>query len=444
MRLRLLRLGLGVFLLSVTGFSTPQSLADGPISERDFVPSLVIGQQGLPQVDRNALLQLEGIQWRDGALAVPPEAVPHLSDVLGAREMDVVGLVAAQELLFRPDFQSQMRGYDPEIVRDLVDDRLKAEPQQCKLAPGLAGCQKREAILTTLRGLEAVSAECRQAAERFQRIQVCRGSACKQHRRVIENFDAQCLYQPTEGTGPAAMSQGAADGLTALDVTVVIQHRVGPDRWTHLCGGLILSGERILTARHCLNYAGQSRFRALSANDWRAVRLSDGRVLNLSADGVVDRAPSSVADDYLILPLVLKSGDAPVRAAKLVLREASWSSATVVGYFDLYNTVATSVASLADVRSAIRAPRPGLCHVVEVRNRCVRTICQTVPGYSGSPLFANARDPDGALVLYGLISAPAVKDSLQCDAPTFGLNSQGPDTVSTSASLPPRSILERS
>lgn len=154
------------------------------------------------------------------------------------------------------------------------------------------------------------------------------------------------------------------------------------------CSGLLTSDGRFITARHCIGIGpyGNLRVRQANTNAVRGVRRIDQNTApGVPGDWAVFAlldAPFAGVRDYSVG--VPKPGDAayPVGMSLVSVHR---------------------LAPLTDVAAVIRTPRDGKCRVVVPANDCLQLACQTLQGFSGSPIFS-IPSAGGEPVLVGLLS----------------------------------------
>ncbi len=150
-----------------------------------------------------------------------------------------------------------------------------------------------------------------------------------------------------------------------------------------------------MTARHCIprDVAGLTLINA--SGTLPPTRLKSIR----QGQGVIDYVP----EDWAVLALVMTPGvtlkvvnshmvpfDAPAEVTLLGL----YPHALAADYYP--------VGSAHPMRS-IRFPKPGLCEAISLSDNCLQLACQTVRGFSGTPIFSSRR-PDGSYEVIGFVS----------------------------------------
>lgn len=350
------------------------------------------------------------------------------------------------------------RAFDPEVAIRAVRLVLDVAALKCSREATVAARQlcltnenvpELEAIV---RGLDNAP-DCPDAVKAFYDLDdPCRQGPCvtSSAREAYAKLDDQCMTALTpwidrngirHDAAPVGILTPGPDGQSALDAIVLIQIARPGEDWRPYCGGMLLQGSRVLTARHCL---GKIEHRnALRDSRVRALRTSDGETFELGWTEEARKPEGDITDDVLIVPIRLRSDQSAPKPPAVVLKSVDAPApAVALGYLHFRDYERRSgsneaVVSPVDWRAGLRYARPGLCHVVRENAGCVRTLCQTFPGYSGGPIFAEERDDAGRLVLYGLVSqASHNEESLSCSAPPLIAPTESSDRVSTDAVFP--------
>lgn len=201
---------------------------------------------------------------------------------------------------------------------------------------------------------------------------------------VAAAYDAACLgslsarYRggaPVASEPLPAVFTGGADGAGALSAVAILQVDDKP-----FCGGLLRNDRTVVTARHCVD-------RYLTAYQARRVTVRSAKgTQTWPVDWPATSAGSTqlVRDDWTVLKL---GGTAPVAVVATTLAKFDIAEAlTLVGSFSRYGLMDYQDQSEAWRRS-LRYPRAGMCHGLVVENGCLVLTCQTVPGFSGAPIF---------------------------------------------------------
>jgi hypothetical protein len=133
----------------------------------------------------------------------------------------------------------------------------------------------------------------------------------------------------------------------------------------------------------------------------------------------------AVRDDWIVLQIDTTE---PIGAAETVLeREPSLGPVSLAGHYAHFNYASYAQAGAPEWRRGLRFPRPDLCQTIKVVGDCLQLACETVRGFSGTPVFRAAPAASGsAIPVVGFISQRAHSDA-ECPtgplSPTLAVSS---------------------
>ncbi len=218
---------------------------------------------------------------------------------------------------------------------------------------------------------------------------------------VTQAYDAACLgslsprYRGATAVAAEpvpAVFTGGPDGTGALSAVAILEASGTP-----FCGGLLRSDRTVVTARHCVE-RNQSAFDANLVTVRSATGQQTWPVASLPASP--GSASQRVRDDWAVLKL---SGTAPVAVVDVALARFDIAQAlTLVGTFSGYPLMDYRDGS-AGWRHSLRYPRAGMCQGLVMDSGCLVLTCQTVPGFSGAPIFRMTGEGDTPTVV-GFVS----------------------------------------
>lgn len=351
-------------------------------------------------------LQLPQPHPSKGGLLVEPEAlIPKLeSETL-------------LDALKRKQIEVQIPS-DPEAIATALTIRAKTYGLDC---PKRAyACAQQDQLTKVAEGLRlgsSMAMGCAAAALEFQKSYTDGDPPPA----VARNYDMACLRSierrsvngvPEELVAPPALFGPEVHG--ALSAIGILEEKGSRP----FCGGLIRNDRTVVTAHHC--YEGKRQAFLQGAI---TVRPADGRhgPWRLAAEPVAEPASQgdAVKDDWVVLRIdTLDSIDAHEASLQPL---SALGEVTVLGHYAYFPEVDYVPGTPAENwRRGLRYPKPGLCQAVKVVGYCLQIACQTVRGFSGTPVFsASASKPDSPLRVVGFVSQPD-QDAGQCNG--FVLN----------------------
>jgi hypothetical protein len=307
--------------------------------------------------------------------------------------------------------QGMMMPFDPSLSTDYLGARLREAAEACTRNP--SQCGFRDALADTLGRLRAG----RDRAQGCGRAVTAYDVFYPERRApepVAAAYDRECLASfvargnppvlPPDPVPSVFVSGGrnaAAEG--ALHSVGLLQ--IGD---VSVCGALLRNDRTLVTARHCLVDEAAAAWEARTL----FVRTADGRArwkVGALVNGGVESS-EAVRDDWVVLRIDTSDpiGAADTALVPLVLP----AEITVLGSFMDFEAVGYPSASADDkLRRALRWPRTGLCQATRISLKCLQMFCQTVTGFSGSPIFLSAADPGSAIPVVGFVSRPGSTSS---------------------------------
>jgi hypothetical protein len=294
--------------------------------------------------------------------------------------------------------------------------------KRCTVTPSAPGCDKANSpnFESISKSLILTPPECDEAARKYRPVlgDCMTAGDCKANEpgSAAVAFDNACLASSLPWSSetrtrqadetPALFRKGGENAgvAGALNATVLIQF-FDSGTWRHHCGGLLRPGNRIITARHC--FTSHDAIEALK--DGRAHVRVLGRPeqaypLDRSAADISQGAPPAVESDRLTL--AFQGPTPPMPAPNVVFRSVTGpTEALVVGYYPHWSKArAANAPDVPEWLQGIRWPGNRMCHAMYAVGACLRLLCQTVPGYSGTPIFDAAGRGGEPLRVLGIVS----------------------------------------
>lgn len=292
----------------------------------------------------------------------------------------------------------------PEAVANALTVRASQLAAGCTPAISLR-CGERDALLGAAAGLRAGLAsapDCGAAARAF----APHYADADPPEAVARRFDVACLGS-VEGRRtddgavapapmPAVIAAGRADPAHGALAAVGILERSG----IPFCGGLIRPDATVVTAKHCYD-----RNRTGFDDGAVTVRPASGhagpwRIAGVKVSPQADT--DAAADDWIVLS-VTPGADFSAPQSTLAAMPLA-GEVTVLGHYAHFGAVGYADPGAPIWRKGLRYPREGLCQAVRLVGGCLQIACQTVRGFSGSPVLLPAAGADGRPQVVGFVS----------------------------------------
>lgn len=355
----------------------------GPMNEGPL-----LGSDGKP-------IQILGSDWRpiviydtDGRPRPQNWQIPDLFPVPNA-DADGASTLVANQLRKRLDQYSRPIG--PGTASQELYRAVNTTKQGCNGAPSIQ-CQFADALLGSADRLAAAAAaapDCERAAARFGEVYTTEKAAGSEAARA---FDMACLgsFAPRlddqGGARPELLANAEVDGI--LDIVGLLEAN-----GEIICAGLVRPDRKFITARHCMQGQGGVSLK---------VRFASKKLppLNVQARRHLPWTQLGVAADWAVLEL--EPGPALPISASRFSRLRGPGAVSLVG---LYRYVQPDVYAQEAVsfERDLRFPRNGFCEAIDELAGCLQLACQTVPGFSGTPIIAS-RGADGTVEVIGFLS----------------------------------------
>lgn len=298
--------------------------------------------------------------------------------------------------------------HDPLGIADGMDGEIQRLATSCRL--NHRSCEEAQSLAVTasaLRKAAAANPLCPAAAVEFIPYYADSDPPAE----VARRFDLACLgsFAPRLDLVGAESVQPAifrADNPQAGVLSAVAILQVGD---TPFCGGLLRKDHSLVTARHCFD---------AMAEDFRRGRVTARPAAGGAGPWPVSPMPlrtgdggDAVRNDWVMLKV--STPDA-IAAVDTTFQRASPGPVTLVGHYGFWDkTNYAPGAPSAGWQRGLRFPRDGLCQVVKVVDGCVQLACETVRGFSGTPIFVTSHSDGQPYAVVGFISQPN-GDATQC------------------------------
>jgi hypothetical protein len=373
-----------------------------------------------------------------GALGMSFEGIFSSND---QAKRQIVRLSAEVEHVFEP--KEAVKEFNLQLKEIEIQCALSSAAQAttCKKEKGYAG------IVAIRDKLIAAEGPCDIAAKAYYAAtNDCFDYGCQapSDKSAFKAFDDNCMnalqpWRHPDGivrADPAPRvfeTGGAEDGAEGALRAVVLLELIKGGQRQHLCGGLLLSGNRIVTARHCFETQYLQDMLRKGMIEVRFLKGADQTYALQWSDDIL-AGGSGVAGDRVVLSF---SAPNVFAAPRIEFVEPSVpADAVILGYFRDHDTerakddpnAVGGVPSQSVSWRGLRWARAGMCFAVNAKPGCIRALCQTIPGYSGAPIIDTATaSSDQPLKVYGLVSGP--------DAGQLGCGDRQPLTTLASSGV---------
>jgi len=362
---------------------------NGPsLRTSDGKPIMILGPDGQPVVIYDL-----------GGLPRPQDwQIPNLFPQFDTDDNDSPNLFIEQ---LRKRLEKFTRPIGPETAsQNLITEINKLRPacrtsltSPCAFLNSLQGSADRLAVAA------AAAPDCELASARFGEVYTRGRDVWSEAARA---FDMACLgsFAPRQGDGvgtrPEVLTNAETDGT--LDVVGLLEAN-----GEIICAGLLRPDRKFITARHCIEGRGSIPLKVRFASKAHPVMNVQGRPQHLPWSEL------GVKADWAVLELE-PGPPLPIPASRLTrLRQPR--AVSLVGFFRYVQPDVYAPGSVSFERD-LRFPRDGFCEAIDVLSGCLQLACQTVPGFSGTPIIAS-RGADGSVEVIGFLSRSEGNDS-QC------------------------------
>lgn len=358
----------------------------------------------------------------DGGLMLTPEAARRLLLTPSANRLSTLRLDVALQLFRVQATASPERTVAPDdIIATPIPGAFRELPGFTP-RPSVMPPAARDCALSQNRFLKDIEGELRSGTLTLNRSDDEWATLFD----AAKAFDHDCLE-------PIAIAPNDPAGVPLDRLAVLTAPGEGS-----FCMAAYLGEGRFITANHC-------RFDIWGApRDNLVVSLADGSKTNLPARFTSESQPfaSRGAADWAILVAPVLNGHHPASVLRTVA-PAVHGDIRLIGYFGLANLAATVESRQRPLwKDALRATRDigiNACRIVDVApggsaGGCVMHDCQSLPGFSGAPLFV--RSSDGSWGLAGVHVASAQADVVTA-CPTFAGSAYFAGAGNIAAGIPP-------
>lgn len=350
----------------------------GPLLGSDGKPIQILGSDGRPIVIYDTYGRPRPQNWQ----------IPNL---FPAPNTDADGASALVTDQLRKRLDQYSRPIGPGAASQELYRAVNTTKRGCDGTPSFQ-CQFADALRGSADRLAAAAVAapgCERAAAKFGEVYTREDAAGSDAARA---FDMACLgsFAPRlldQGSArPKLLANAEFDGL--LDIVGLLEAN-----GEIICAGLVRPDRKFITARHCIQgQEGASLKVRFASKKLPAMTVQTRRHPDLSRLGV--------AADWAVLEL--EPGPAlPIPASRFV-RLRGPGAVSLVGLYRYVHPDVYAKQAISFERD-LRFPRDGSCEAIDEIAGCLQLACQTVPGFSGTPIIAS-RGTDGSVEVIGFLS----------------------------------------
>ena len=325
-------------------------------------------------------------------IEVPQKLIDLSLSLPIASQIEDIVLVTKEDLA-----RFEQPGADANVIDfvdlpDAMEDAIAGLTRSCERTGVASYCVARDRLVAIQPGLDNPSPKVVQCSE-------AANAAHRAWQADTEGWHSTTEAGAWEDACLAPLDAPSNAAGSSLDPAIMSAIGVLSFHEKPFCSGLFIADGLFVTAQHCYRSGGLS-VRQAGSNEIRTL------------DRVDSNALPGVPNDWAVFRV---TGGAP-----LVVQATEFSppgDSTDVYPVGLSLVAASRNAPLADITQTIRAPRDNMCPILFEIEGCLHLACQTMPGFSGAPVFlGRAASEQGVPKVVGLLSGGS--DGGSCKGPT--------------------------
>lgn len=230
-------------------------------------------------------------------------------------------------------------------------------------------------------------------------------------KEIASAFDISCLgslvpRKSALGVVPPDTLPPILQGTT-LNSIGLLMHGEEP-----LCAGLLRNDRTMVTAGHCFT---DREIAWARAKELWVLPLSNGHSRWAIAANPIERGEKDsqlVADNWAVLKI--DTADETHAEEATFETPAIGEVVVIAAYLDFRKTDYVPTPGTPVWMQSVRFPKSGFCQVTDYDDPCVHIVCQTIKGFSGTPIFEPTRTPDNKLRVVGFVSGAGSSSGSGC------------------------------
>lgn len=229
----------------------------------------------------------------------------------------------------------------------------------------------------------------------------------KAPRNITAKYDLSCLDSVSQRKYDIGLTQDHSQPFQIDTFYEMVKYNVGllEVSGSPICGGLIHKRKKFITSAHCY-YEYRSYYKEGNVKVRSIAGISEPWII--TTPDIINSYSTKVKNDWIAFDLKIESIE---NIKETVFESIPRGAVSLIGYFSGHEDSEYLLKDEPMWKQGLRAPKNGTCNVLNSQSGCLHLACQTVPGFSGTPIFKQELNSGNALSVIGFVSREYRNDS---------------------------------